>query len=149
LPGILGLAAMVLVPRAAVAQVTWTVRGPIAPIARVENAMVYDSVNQRMVNFGGYDINFNRMNDTWEYNGAARTWANVSPVSSPPRRQGAAAAYDPVRQRILLFGGTSESGAVLGDTWEWNAAAKTWTQLSPSPAPAVRVGSRMVFDTAN
>jgi hypothetical protein len=143
------VSASVLLAGPAGAQVTWTPRGPLVPIARVENAMVYDSVNQRMVNFGGYDIMFNRMNDMWEYNGAARTWVNVTPAVSPPRRQGSAMAYDPNRQRILLFGGSDDAGTVLGDTWEWNAVAKSWTQLSPSPAPSPRVGSRMVYDVAN
>jgi hypothetical protein len=130
---------------------TWTAQGPIAPISRIENAMVYDSGNQRMAMFGGYDLNFNRTNDMWEYNGSARVWANVTPASGaiPSPRQGAAMAYDPARQRILMFGGSDDAGTVLGDTWEWSTTAKTWTLLAPSPAPAARVGSRMVFDTAN
>src|SRR5258705_2858401 len=76
----------------AAAQVTWTLRGPTVPIARIENAMVYDQANQRMVMFGGYDLNFNRTNDIWEYNGAARVWTNVTPASGamPSPRQGAA-----------------------------------------------------------
>jgi hypothetical protein len=138
----------VLAARPAAAQVTWTFRGPIVPISRVENAIVYDSGNQRMVVFGGYDLNFNRTRDVWEYNGAARTWANVA-TTGPIARQGAAMAYDPLRQRILMFGGSDDVGTVLGDTWEWDTVAKTWSQLSLSPSPPPRVGSRMVYDVAN
>ena len=130
------------------AQVSWTFRGPTVPIARVENAMVYDAGNRRMVTFGGYDLNTNRTNDVWEYDAATRTWANVS-GPGPSARQGAAMAYDPLRDRILLFGGTDDAGAVLGDTWQWDTVAKTWSQLSLSPSPPARVGSRMVYDVAN
>jgi len=139
-------------PAQAQGTVNWTFRGPIAPIARAENAMVYDQGNQRMVLFAGYDLNFNRSNDIWEYNGSGRTWTNVTPSggSQPSRRQGAALAYDPLRQRILMFGGSDNQGTVvLGDTWQWNTVTKTWTQLNPSPAPPARVGSRMVCDAAN
>jgi hypothetical protein len=140
----------VLAARPAGAQVNWTFRGPVVPISRVENAMVYDSGNQRMVVFGGYDLNFNRTNDVWEYSvvGSTRTWTNVS-TTGPIARQGAAMAYDPLRDRILMFGGSDDAGTVLGDTWEWNTVAKTWSQLSLSPSPPPRVGSRMVYDVAN
>src|SRR5262245_44641906 len=143
------LAAALGLAQPAAAQVTWTFRGPTSPIARIENAMVYDSVQRRMVNFGGYDINFNRMNDMWEYEGLSRPWANVTPASGPSRRQGSAMAYDPVRQRILMFGGMDDNGTVIGDTWEWSTVSKTWTPLSPSPAPVARAGSRMVYDAVN
>jgi hypothetical protein len=132
----------------AAAQVNWTFRGPVVPIARIENAMVYDSGNQRMVNFGGYDHNFNRTNDVWEYNGVARTWANVT-APGPSPRLGHTMAYDPIRARILMFGGQDDGGTILGDTWEWDTATKTWTQLAPSPSPTPRFGSRMVYDVAN
>jgi hypothetical protein len=138
----------VLATAPAGAQVNWTFRGPTVPIARVENAMVYDAGNRRMVTFGGYDLNTNRTNDVWEYDAATRTWANVS-APGPVARNGSAMAYDPLRQRILMFGGNNDAGTALGDTWQWDTVAKTWAQLSLSPSPPARVGSRMVYDVAN
>lgn len=143
-----GLLALLALASPAAAQVDWTFRGPVVPIARIENAMVYDSDNQRMVTFGGYDLNFNRTNDVWEYDAVARTWANVS-APGPAFRQGAAMAYDPLRARILMFGGNGDGGIGLGDTWEWDTAAKTWTPLSPATSPSPRAGSGMVYDAAN
>jgi hypothetical protein len=35
------------------------------------------------------------------------------------RRRGTAAAYDVHRNRVVLFGGTSEAG-MLGDLWEFD-----------------------------
>jgi hypothetical protein len=146
LPAVLVLGALAAAP--AGAQVSWTFRGPTVPIARIEDAMVYDAGNRRMVMFGGYDLDFNRTNDVWEYDGLTRAWANVT-APGPSARQGAAMAYDPLRDRILLFGGKDDAGTVLGDTWQWNTVAKTWTQLTLSPSPPARVGSRMVYDVAN
>src|SRR4029079_17343708 len=132
----------------AAAQVDWTFRGPVVPIARIENDMVYDSGNQRMVTFGGYDHNFNRTNDVWEYDAVARTWANVT-APGPTARQGAAMAYDPLRARILMCGGIGDGGIGLSDTWEWDTAAKTWTELSPATSPSPRGGARLVYDVGN
>ena len=130
------------------AQVSWTFRGPIGPIARIENAMVYDALHQRMVTFGGFDINFNRTNDVWEYDGLTRTWTNVT-AAGPIARNGVAMAYDPLRNRIVLFGGSDEAGTMLADTWLWDTVAKTWSQLAPPSSPPARVGTRMVYDAAN
>ncbi len=50
---------------------------------------------------------------TWSHGRWERT------ATAPTRRRGAAAAYDPVRQRVVLFGGTDERG-LLGDTWQFD-----------------------------
>jgi hypothetical protein len=142
------LVAGLLAAAPAAAQVNWTFRGPVVPISRIENAMVYDAGNHRMVTFGGYDLNFNHTEDVWEYDGVARTWANVS-APGPEARQGAAMAYDPLHAQILMFGGSGDAGTALGDTWQWDAAAKTWTLLSPATSPPPRAGARMVYDVAN
>jgi hypothetical protein len=133
----------------AAAQVDWTFRGPVVPISRIENAMVYDSGNQRMVVFGGYDLNFNSTSDVWEYDGVARTWANVT-APGPTARNGAAMAYDPLRNTILMFGGINDDATgAFGETWEWDTVTKTWSQLSVFPSPPARGGAGMVYDVAN
>jgi hypothetical protein len=55
-------------------------------------------------------------------------------------------AHDPVRNRVLLFGGsaTNSAGPVFGDTWEWDGL--TWGQLLPANAPSARYGHVMVGD---
>ena len=37
--------------------------------------------------------------------GGVRNWAQVTTTGAPPVRGGPAMAYDPVRQRVVLFGG--------------------------------------------
>jgi len=57
------------------------------------------------------------------------TWSNgrwQRTESAPTRRRGAAAAYDPIRKRVVLFGGTDDNG-ILGDTWEFDGTR--WSRI--------------------
>jgi hypothetical protein len=73
------------------------------------------------------------------------TWTQLSPATSPPVRDDAAMAYDPVTNQLLLFGGSNVTG-FLGDTWSWNGT--TWTQLSPATSPSARYSATMAYDAA-
>ena len=48
--------------------------------------------------------------------------------SMPTTRRAARAAYDPVRRRVVFFGG-DDAGGMLGDTWEWDG--QRWLQVDP------------------
>lgn len=80
-----------------------------------------DTANNRLVMFDG-DLGL-QPGHTWTLaNGALQQFV---PPLEPGRRFGAAMAYDPVRQRIVLFGGTANwapsqplQSNFLGDTWE-------------------------------
>lgn len=62
----------------------------------------------------------------------------------PPARAFAAAAFDPVRNQVVLFGGAAQ-GALLGDTWEWDETS--WTARTPASGPSARRGAAMVYDS--
>jgi HYR domain/CARDB/Galactose oxidase, central domain len=53
-------------------------------------------------------------------------------------------AYDTARGRLVLFGGSGQSGSQLGDTWEFDGTS--WTQLFPANSPSPRYGGAMAFD---
>jgi hypothetical protein len=74
------------------------------------------------------------------------TWKQASPSSSPPVLAWAAAAYDPVHDQIILFGGapTINGGTTTDQTWAWNGT--TWAQLSPANKPPARWTHGMVYD---
>ena len=134
---------------------TWTPMPRQWPIARLEAPMAYDSANQRVVVFGGYDHAYNRYNEVWEYYPAYQVWRNSTPSSgaAPVPRSGSTVAYDSARGRVLLFGGLDDARGYLGDTWEWDCNARTWTQVATSGTPGVnkptpRQGVRMVYDAA-
>ncbi len=116
-----------------------------APVARRSHRMVYDSTHGRMVLFGGGSAS-GYLNDIWEFDVATKTWTNVTPSSGPtPVPRGwPAMAHDPVRNKILMYGGAAASGQV-GDTWEWDTGNRSWT-FKPADSLGNRVGSGMAFD---
>lgn len=80
--------------------------------------------------------------DTWEWNGT--TWTNRA-VPGPAARSRHSVAADPVRGRLVLFGGIGGQGsASFGDTWEWDGNA--WSQLNPPTSPPLRHGHAMAYD---
>jgi len=62
----------------------------------------------------------------------------------PAARYGCGMAFDPVRGRTVLFGGTSTAGISYPDTWAWDGGS--WTQLDDS-GPVGRFSFGMTGDT--
>jgi hypothetical protein len=73
---------------------------------------------------------------------AQAAWAQRQPGHAPSPREEPAMVYDPLQQRVVLFGGGGQN--LLGDTWLWDGT--DWTQSTPGPSP--RNGHAMVFDAA-
>lgn len=119
---------------------------PASPPAREHAAMAYDGNTKTVVLFGGtsdncgvlFDDTCVKLNDTWIWNGVARTWRQVLTPVSPPARSDASMAYDKVSRKVLLFGGSNSSNTYLNDTWSWDGDAEMWTPLSPSESPSAR-----------
>jgi N-acetylneuraminic acid mutarotase len=66
------------------------------------------------------------VNDTWEWDGTAKTWTRLSPIRSPYVRENAMLAWDPVTNEMVLFGGFAY-GFYRSDLWAWNG--QTWRPL--------------------
>src|SRR5262249_26143358 len=83
---------------------------------RFYHSAIYDPVKHRMVLLGGWDGTFR--NDVWQLTlSGTSTWTQLAPSGTPPSgRYGFTAIYDPVRQRMIVFGGLDNS-AVRNDTW--------------------------------
>jgi len=109
---------------------TWTERvisGP-QPSPRYATGMVWDLARQRAVVFGGAGPNGVYLNDLWEWNGTTGTWTNPTPGGAQPTaRAYHTMAYDSVRQKVVVYGGTDGTNS-FDETWEWDGAAQTWTQ---------------------
>lgn len=119
-----------------------------SPPPRTEASMAFDSARGVTVLFGGvdYTAGYYGSDDTWEWDGAA--WTQKMPQQSPPERYGASIAYDSTHQRVMLFGGYSESTVqALHDLWAYDG--NTWQQISTLHLPPARVGAKMVYDEAH
>ncbi len=102
------------------------------PAARTGASFAFDTKRGVAVLFGGQNRTTTPVEylaDTWEWDGTS--WKRMSPAMSPPPRLTAAAAYDPKRGVVVLFGGVvffsvSPFTQYFHDTWEYDGT--TWTQ---------------------
>lgn len=87
--------------------VDWRQLSPaISPPARTEPTMCYDAARDRIVLYGGLLACCPTVfRDTWEWDGAA--WLQRLPTGMPRSQWSTATTYDPVRNRIVLFGGVN------------------------------------------
>jgi hypothetical protein len=101
---------------------SWTrITSPIAPSARERPAMGYDPLRRVIVLFGGIDVNDGTLNDTWEFDGERWNMVSAGGGGGPQGRAGASISWDPVRQRLVVFGGHSDpiGSIVLNETLEY------------------------------
>lgn len=127
---------------------TWEQLSPVnSPPARRIAKMAYDAANGQIVLFGGWRVaGMTGSADTWVFDGI--NWTELSPAVSPPERTTTAMAYDSARARVVLFGGGDNDHGYLGDTWEWDGATATWSQIQPATSPSTRGYTSMVYDAA-
>src|SRR5207244_813281 len=110
-----------------------------APQARAFHGMAYDSARGVHVMYGGSEGS-SILGDTWEYDGAARTWTMRGPLGPGPGDEGPGRrfwfqlVFDAEQNNTLLYGGT-RGDVTLGDTWTWNGEAGAWTLLQPLNRP--------------
>jgi hypothetical protein len=119
------------------------------PLERFAHGMAYDSVWGVHVMFGGVSVErvntntvrYYALGDTWEYDGAARSWTLRSGTNPPA--QVAPLVFDAARKRTLLYSG--DTG--IPQTWRWDGDAGTWTQLAPPSSPRVLRDLAMAYDS--
>jgi len=124
---------------------TWTeMRPSVAPTARYDATMVYDSLADRVILFGGTSSIQN--NETWAYDFEANVWTRKVPPNSPSPRQAHGMAYDAESDRTVLFGGAYTQS---NETWAYDFMRDRWTRMDPPTHPSGRWGSRMAYDPSS
>jgi hypothetical protein len=118
-----------------------------APGARYRAGMVYDTVNDVCVLFGGDDAG-GLDAETWTYASSTQTWTNKAPAGPPGAREKFAFAFRETDGLCYLFGGT-DAGGLDAETWSYNASTNTWANLAPAASPGARDGCQMVWDQDN
>ncbi len=119
-----------------------------APVGRYGHDMVLDAARNRIVMFGGYGAG-GAMNTTHELVSTSpftQQWFQIATTGTPPARNSHRLAYDRRRQRTVMFGGSDVAGIFLGDTWEYDGATATWTQVFPPVSPPRRWNHVMEYD---
>jgi|GEM_PF-1438096 len=136
---------------------TWTLLSPTGsgPSARGFCAPVYDEPRQRLIVFGGYNMGGSCYNQVYFLDSICNTtphWSYVSVGGSAPMiRQSAAAAYDPIQERVIYFSGW------CGYQWrndvyvlENLGTSPAWRRLYPTGGgPGGRWGATCSYDHVN
>ena len=119
--------------------------------ATFEHALVFDPPRDRVLLLGGSDMSM-AAPPVLTFGGTP-AWSVLLPTGpAPPDYNGTAAVYDPLRDRVLVFGGylpTSNGGGTgSSDVWQLSLGpSPAWTMLTPQGTkPAPRGYHAMVYD---
>ena len=98
----------------------------VAPPRRSWHVAVFDSRRNRLLLCGG------AFHGTlWSYELVTRTWSEIPLTAPGPDLVGACGIYDPIRDRVVVFGGRNSYGDPSADTWVLDLrGAPQWTKLS-------------------
>src|ERR1051326_4796203 len=118
------------------------------PRLRWGQTAIYDAPRQRLVIFGGSSADgaiASRLDDCWALplDGSGGPWVKLAPVDFiyPGARLGASAPFDPLRGRLIVFGGQGTNIPYYNDSWAGTLSADSvqWALLAPSAAkPSAR-----------
>lgn len=126
---------------------TWTQLTPAtSPPARNAHAMALVEPGT-VVLFGGTATGGGGgLADTWSFDVAAEEWTQLAPpLSPPPRFQHEMVAIG--NAQALVFGGRPNGGgSETADTWRFDAASGTWTNLSPGGGATAASAYAMAWD---
>ncbi len=116
----------------------------LPPSPRADHSTIYDPVRDRVVVFGGTDGVTSR-NDVWELAlSGTPQWTQLAPTGTAPSpRARHTAIYDPVRDRMIVFGGAGTNG----QAWSLEfAGGPHWTSLPAAGSQAGLVGHAAIYD---
>jgi hypothetical protein len=114
------------------------------PKERVGHELVYDSVNQKVILYGG-DATWGDADpvgwrfDTWSYDYATNTWINMEP-SSKPTATYVNLAYDSESEVVIGYGGALADHVVSNFTWKYDYTTNAWNNLNPTIDPPTGIG---------
>jgi hypothetical protein len=131
------------------------------PPHRGNFVMWYDSALQRTLLYGGIgrpnlNSKVTRFSDMWSFDGTR--WTKMNVTTTPGVRFRPLIRVNPTNGKLLLFGGLRSENIdedsirqfYGNDTWEWDGASSTWTELHPEHRPPARQNGGMAWDpTAN
>jgi len=122
----------------------WTEQNPESyPPTRTHHDMTYIGGNNILL-FGGIEILGGWTDATWIYDFYDNIWTEKFPSPRPSGRGDYSLAYLN-NDQALLYGGVSEWGEYLFDTWIYDFSDNSWIQQNPVINPS----TRRYFDMAH
>ncbi|MDD5491420.1 MAG: kelch repeat-containing protein [bacterium] len=138
---------------------TWAVfptTGTDVPVARSAQAAIFDPQFNRMIVYGGRDVDQTVLNDTYilDLSVTPAQWSKANLNYEAPARWQATPIYDQVRKRMVIFGGIKTNNEPTDEIWYLSLSAASltsqrWTQIFPAndtSADLARTAQVMVYD---
>src|SRR5262249_23565692 len=127
----------------------WTQLSPItsAPAGRAWHSAIYDAQRQHMVVCGGWSGAY--QSDVWALTlSDSPVWSQLVPPAGPEiGRDRHSAIYDPVRDRMVVFGGGGGPAGGRSDVLALSLTDAVWSVLTPSQdPPSSRSGHSAIYD---
>lgn len=115
----------------------WTRHEPVGGPSGIRSyhTMTYEPTLDRFLVFGGLELDAplsfegSLQRDTWLLDIDQGLWQKVEAIQSPTPRSHHAAAYSPVLDQVVIYGGELEasySGIMTGEVWTFDAEERTW-----------------------
>ncbi len=151
------LAAVLAAPAAQASDGAWVyTANMLTPAARFGHSAAYDPLRDRVIVLDGSPgIGMSMLSDLWQLSTTpgAEGWSPLAAAGPAPQaRYTASEVYDPIRDRMIVFGGDPGGGVpFFNDVWSLSLSAPTpaWAQLAPTGTlPDGRSGQAMVYDSA-
>ena len=122
--------------------INWSQRFPVgAPLARYGHSMVYDA-NRRLTLLNGISAGIPIDDNTWAWDGIE--WSVLVTSDRPAERAYPGMTYDAANGEVVLFGGLSPDGPLLGDLWRLPGYISQPTiDVQPSAAAACQGGAAL------
>ena len=127
------------------------------PERRGNFVMWYDAAQQKTILYGGIgrpnlNSKVTRFSDMWSFDGTR--WTKMNVTQTPGVRFRPLIHVNPANGKLLLFGGLRsepiDEDSIRqfygDDTWEWDGASSTWTQLHPEHRPPARQNGGLAWD---
>lgn len=117
------------------------------------HSMAYDSNQSLIYLFGGANEK-EVLGDLWTFETGQNRWQKVAIENGPTPRTFAPLVYDPINDRLILFGGSKvlfgngpDSSNLLNDTWEFKDGQ--WNEIETKGRPVPRAESALTYDQEN
>ena len=136
---------------------------PSGPLHRGWTTLIYDPILEKSLYYGADNFFTIWGNSLWAYDSTDDTWEMKTTSGSneiaictntathPADRHPYHLAYDTSRGRMYLYGGEcrGDFATSLIDTWYYNSATNSWTEVFPATNPGIRLESSIAYDTTN
>jgi len=102
------------------------------PAPRMNAALVWDSVDQKVLLYGGVDASNTYFGDLWSFDPSTKAWTVLQCTGNNPGARASNAVWD--GQHMLVLGGTS-AGGLLKDFWSYtpSGSSGSWQHLADFP----------------